>query len=313
MRPRREDLPGILGSILLDVDSGALVRMTFGFTPASYVDPRTDRVTVRLEHRLWEGGLLLPYRQVVEVRREIPELDLPVGSVIRATLDVVDLDFNPELDPGFFATSANPTRPAYNTADSAAFRRGLMEGMGPKRGLSPVSAAEIEAEARRAAGDRLASGLPRVRVYADRLSSVLRANRAEGVRIGLGASYSPREAIRLDALPAYGIGEGALAARVRGRWTAGQAGTATVAIHGHQLRDAGPFAGASGAVNTASSLLRNHDYTDPWFATGASAELDRAIGSAASIRVGAVWEEMSPVAVAGRVRLAGTGAGRASH
>lgn len=294
VRPRREDRPGMLGSIFLDVDSGALVRMTFSFTPASYVDPRTDRVTVRLEHRLWEGGLLLPHRQVVEVRREIPELDLPVGSVIRATLEVVDFEFNPQLDPGFFSAPAYVRRPLYNTADSTEFRGGLMDRMS-EEGLSPASVAEIEAEARRAARAHLVSGLPKVRVYADRISSVLRANRAEGVHIGLGASYSPREAIKLDVLPGYGTGDGTFTGRVRGRWIVGEATTATVTMHGHQLRDAGPFAGASGAVNTVSALFGNHDYTDPWFATGVSAGLDRAIGNASSIRVGAVWEEISAV------------------
>ena len=292
VRPRREDRAGMLGSIFLDADSGALVRMTFSFTPASYVDPRTDHVTVRLEHRLLEGGLLLPYRQVVEVRREIPELDLPVGSVIRATLEVVDFEFNPELAPGFFSTPAYPMRPPYDAADSTEFRDGLMDRMA-EEGLSPVSVADIEAEARRAARAHLVSGLPRVRFYADRVSSVLRANRAEGVHIGLGASYSPREAVKLDVLPGYGIGDGALAARVRGRWIVGEAATATATIHWHQFRDAGPFAGASGAVNTVSALFRNHDYTDPWFATGVSVALDRAIGSAASVRVAAVREEMS--------------------
>ncbi len=294
VRPRREDRPGMLGSIFLDVDSGALVRMTFGFTPASYVDPRTDRVTVRLEHRLWEGGLLLPHRQVVEVRREIPELDLPVGSVIRATLDVVDFEFNPELAAGFFQAPPYPMRPPYNAADSTEFRDALLGRMA-EEGLSPMSVADIEAEARRAVRARIASGLPKVRIYADRVSSVLRANRAEGVRIGLGASYSPWERVRLDALPAYRTGDGGLAARVRGQWMVGEAWAATVVLHTRQFRDAGPFAGASGAVNTLAALFTNQDYTDPWFATGAGASLDRAIGRAASVRVGAVWEEMSAV------------------
>ena len=294
MRPRREDRPAFVGSVFLEVETGALVRMVFSFTPASYVDPRTDRVTVRLEHSLWEEILWLPYRQVVEVRREIPELDLPVGSVIRATLEVVGYEFNPELEPRFFSRPTFPTRPAYGTADSTVFREGLMDRMA-EQGLSPVSIADIEAEARRAARAQLVSGLPKVRVYADRISSVLRANRAEGVHIGLGASFAPREAIKLDALPGYGTADGAFTGRVRGRWIVGEAATATVVLHGHQLRDAGPFPGASEAVNTVSTLFRNHDYTDPWFATGVRVGLDRAIGSGTSVRIGAVWEKMSGV------------------
>ncbi len=293
VRPRREDRPGLVGSVFVEAETGALVRMVFSFTPASYVDPRTDRITVRLEHSLWEERLWLPYRQVVEVRREIPQLDLPVGSVIRATLEVVDYEFDPELEPGFFSGPALVTRP-YGTADSTAFREGLMDRMA-EEGMFPVSIADIEAEARRAARARLASGLPKVRVYTDRLSSVLRANRAEGVHFGLGASYVPGEAFKVDALPGYRTADGTLTGRVRGRWIAGETVTATVAFHGRRLRDAGPFPGASGAVNTVSALFRNLDYTDPWFATGVRVDLDRAFGSGTGIRIGAVWEDMSGV------------------
>lgn len=293
VQPRREERPGFVGSVFVEAETGALVRMVFSFTPASYVDPRTDRITVRLEHSLWEERLWLPYRQVVEVRREIPELDLPVGSVIRATLKVVDYEFNPELGPGFFSGPALVTR-SYGTADSAVFREGLMDTMA-EEGMYPVGMADIESEARRAARARLVSGLPKVRVYADRFSSVLRANRAEGVHIGLGASYAPKEAIKLNALMGYGTADGRLTGRVRGRWIVGEIATATVTFHGRQLRDAGPFPGASGAVNTVSTLFRNLDYTDPWFATGVRVGLDRAFGSGTSIRVGAVWEEMSGV------------------
>ena len=291
VRPRREDRPGFVGSVFLEAETGALVRMIFSFTPASYVDPRTDRVTVRLEHSLWEEGLSLPYRQVVEVRREVPELDLPVGTVIRATLEVSDYEFNPELQPGFFYGPALLVS-SYGAADSSVFRDGLMDRMA-EEGLSPASLAQVEAEARRAARAQLVSGLPRVRVYADGVSSVLRANRAEGVYVGLGGSYAPRESVKVDVLPGYGVGGRALAGRMRGRWIAGEAATATVELYRRQLRDAGPLPAASGAVNTLSTLFRDLDYTDPWFATGVALELDRTVGESAGIRVGAFWEEMS--------------------
>ncbi len=292
VQPRNRDHPGFVGSVFIEAETGALVRMVFSFTPASYVDRRTDRITVRLEHSLWDERWWLPYRQVVDVRREMPELDLPVGSVIRATLEVLDYEFNPVVAPEFFARPTFPLRPVYGAADSTVFRDGLMDGMA-EQGLSPVNLAAIEAEARRVAQARLVSGLPRVRVYADRFSSVVRANRAEGVFVGLGASYVPGEAARFDFLPGYATADGAFAGRVRGQWMVGEAATATVSLHGHQLRDAEPFAGASGAVNTASVLLRNYDYSDPWFATGASVSLATAIGNATSVTVSAAWEEMS--------------------
>ena len=290
VRPRDEDRPGFVGSVFLEAETGALVRMVFGFTPASYVDPRTDRISVTLEHS-WEESLWLPYRQIVEVRREMPELDLPVGTVIRATLEVIDYEFNPELEPWFFSGPPLLLRP-YGPADSSVFRAGLTDRMA-EEGLSPVSWASIEAEGRRVARESLVSGLPRVRVYADRFSSVLRANRAEGLHFGLGVSYAPNQSLKLDALPGYGTADRTLTGRLRGRWMVGDGGTATIVLHAHDLRDAGPFPGASRAVNTLSALVRNHDYTDPWFATGVRVGLDRAVGLSSSIGVDVHWEEMT--------------------
>ena len=289
VRPRRDDVPAFVGSLFLEAETGALARMVFTFTPASYVDPRSDRINVRLEHALWEETLWLPYRQVVEVRREIPELDLPVGSVIRATLEVTDYDFDPELEPWFFHGPPVTMAP-YGAADSAEFRAGLMDRMA-EEGLSPVSMARIEAEARQAARTRLVSGLPKARLYADRFSSVLRTNRVEGVHVGMGASFSPREFLKLDGLAGYGTANHQITATLRGRWTAATS-TTTIELYRRQLRDPGPQPGASGAVNTLSTLLRNLDYTDPYFATGARLSVERRVGDGARIRIGGSWEDL---------------------
>ena len=293
VRPRREDVPAFVGSIFLEATTGALARMVFSFTPASYIDRRNDRINVRLEHELWEDTWWLPYRQVVEVRREIPELDLPVGTVIRATLKVTDYNFEPDLPPEFF--SGPPiTLARYGAADSSEFREGLMDRMA-EEGLSPVSLTTIEAEARRIAREQVVSGLPRTRLYADRFSSLLRANRAEGVYLGVGISFAPRPALKLDGMAGYGFASRKVSATLRGRWTADDATTrTTLELYGHQLRDAGPRSGASTAMNTLSTLFRNLDYTDPYFATGARAAFDHQVGGGgARIHLGAAWEDFS--------------------
>ena len=289
VRPRSEDVPAFVGSIFLQASTGALARMVFSFTPASYIDRRNDRVHVRLEHRLWEEWWL-PYRQVVEVRREMPELDLPVGTVIRATLGVSDYDFEPDLPPDFFQGSTI-TLAHYGAADSSEFREGLMDRMA-EAGLSPVSLAGIEAEARRIVREQVVSGLPRTRLYADRFSSLLRANRAEGVYAGMGVSFAPRPFLKLDGMAGYGFANRKVSATLRGRWTAGDATTVTtVELYGHQLRDPGPRPGASPALNTLSTLLRNLDYTDPYFATGGRAAIDHRFGGdGTSVHLHGEWE-----------------------
>ena len=294
VRPRRQDRPAFVGSVFVEATTGALARLRFSFTPASYVDPRVDRVTVRLEHSRHEGGLWLPYRQVVEVRREMPELDLPVGSVIRATLRVKAYDFDPDL-PAWRFRGPPVTVVDYGRADSTVFEEGLMDRMA-EEGLSPVSLGSIEEEARRAVRRELVSGLPRLRLHTDRASSLLRANRAEGVRVGLGASFSPGPALKLDGSGGFAFATRAFDATLRGRWTAPDAATTTtLELYGGQLRDSGPLPGASGAVNTLSTLLRNRDHTDPHFATGGRMALERRLGETARFAVGMAIEEHAGV------------------
>ena len=292
VHPRDEAVPALVGSVFVEADTGALVRMVFTFTPASYVDPRSDRITVRLEHALWEETLWLPYRQVVEVRREIPQLDLPVGSVIRATLQVTGYEFDPLMEPGFFQ-GPRVTMVPYGAADSTEFRTGLMDRMA-EEGLSPVSMARIEAEVRRQARARLVSGLPRVRVHADAFSSVLRANRAEGVHFGLGMSFTPRDRFRLQTLAGYQSSPGTLSGTLSGRLgTQHGLTTTTFELYARRLQDAGPRTAASGAVNTLSTLLRGVDYTDPYFASGLRLAIERGVGDGASITIGGRVEELS--------------------
>ncbi|MXW16486.1 MAG: hypothetical protein F4X60_07195 [Gemmatimonadetes bacterium] len=294
VRPRRDDVPAFVGSVYLEGETGALVRMAFGFTPASYIDERTDRIHVRLEHALWEERFWLPYRQEVEVRREMPELDLPVGTIIRAQLEVTDYHFQPEFGPDFFS-GPRVTMVPYGTADSTAFREGLLDRMA-EEGLSPVSMARLEAEARQIAREQLVSGLPKMRLYADRFSSVLRANRGEGVHVGMGTSFAPRPDLKLQGLAGYGFASGKPSATLRGRWSGGGGTATTVELFGYQMRDLGPRSGASGALNTLSTVLLNRDYSDPYFATGARfAVRHQPGGGAVSLHLGAAWEHFDGI------------------
>ncbi|MDH3223511.1 MAG: hypothetical protein OEO23_07330, partial [Gemmatimonadota bacterium] len=277
VRPVDPSLPAITGSLTIDAESGALTRARFTFTPASYVDPRVDNVTVSLEHALWEDKHWLPYKQVLEVRREIPELDLPVGSMIRATLEVNDYLFNPPLDDLRFAT-ARIKRPDYTTADTSAFRSGLMDHM-EAEGLTPVTMEQLQTEARQTVRDQMVSGLPRFRFYTDRFSSVFRANRAEGVYLGGGASFSPHQAVRVEAQAGHGMGNGQSSGTLRAGWAppSHPSTELSLEIRGHALADLGPRPGASGAVTSLYALLGEPGLSDPYFTTGATAAWTRTL------------------------------------
>ena len=102
VRPRDPGLPGFVGTLFLDRETAAVVRMNFTFTPASYVDRQLDYIRVSLENALWDRRYWLPYRQSLEIRRKLPFLDLPVGSVIRGRWEIGDYNFEDDLPDLFF-------------------------------------------------------------------------------------------------------------------------------------------------------------------------------------------------------------------
>src|SRR5690606_31697233 len=128
VRPKNPDEPAIIGSIFLEAASAALVRMTFTFTPSSYIDPRLDFINVALENGLWAGRYWLPYEQRLEIRREIPELDLPFGTVIRTRMRVGNYRFNEEVPIWLFLSPNRITMAPREERESFGFEQPIDAG-----------------------------------------------------------------------------------------------------------------------------------------------------------------------------------------
>lgn len=268
VRPRRTDLPGYIGSIHVDEASGSVVRMDFTFTEASYPDPRNDYVRVRLEHMLWEGGLWLPRTQVIEVRRESPRWDLPLGTVVRSRLEVSEYR---EGGPGAVRHSGPPVLVDPSAAtDTSRFLGGLLDRMAAEElaistGAEATDAASIERLAR--------SGLPRLRPHADRISSVLRANRSEGVRLGAGASFTRASGARAEALVGYAFGSSRPSIDIALHAPRGEL-RPSLGAHWRTLRDVGWLAEGPDVIGSFGVLLSGEDRIDPYLVTGVEARLD---------------------------------------
>src|SRR5690606_2916646 len=105
-----------------------IVRMDFTFTQSSYVDRYLDYINISLDNGLWQGRYWLPNQQRVEIRRRIPELDIPAGSVIRANVQVGNYRFDEPLPPAFFSPRRLPRprggRPAACSAGHLPLRGG---------------------------------------------------------------------------------------------------------------------------------------------------------------------------------------------
>ena len=268
VRPRDSSLPAFVGSLFLDAATGAISRLEFTFTPVSYVDRRIDRVRITLEHGLWQGRWWLPFRQQVEVRREIPELDIRVQSVIQGVLTVEEYTFNEELPVAMFA-GPRLVLPGADGTDDSHFRRGLFDEM-EAQGLQRPDLALLEAEARQMVRERALSGLPATRIHWDRVSSLVRANRVEGVFAGAGLSRSVGADTRISVLGGWASGarQASGVARIRRQGPTGPA--IRVEALGAALHDMGQTPGLDPLLNTVATLAFGRDYLDPYRVDGGS-------------------------------------------
>ena len=253
VRPLDTSGPGFVGSVFVERRAGDIVRMDFTFTPASYVDRYLDYINISLDNGLWSGRFWLPNEQRVEIRRRIPELDIPAGSVIRANMRVGDYRFDEPTPFGFFSGSSVVALPR---AQREAFpfeedihARVREEGLGPETELGDI---------RRMAGellqDRAFGRSRRLRLRTSGFSEVLRYGRAEGPAVFLSAGLEPVPGLRA------GLGAG---------WAGGpDHPLASLALHGssgsvrlegrgyiNDPQDLGLQPAASGALNSLAALF----------------------------------------------------------
>lgn len=274
VRPKDFEAPGFVGSLFLDRDSKAIVRMSFSFTPSSYVDPYLDHISISLENGLWLGKHWLPFRQQLEIRREVPYLDIPAGSVIRGSFEVGDYQINPPLPPTLFSGRTVTALPEAERR-SFPFEDSLhaqldQEGLGGFR--SPPEMDEIRSLALSIAKDRYLSGLARTRIFLPQptASSALRYNRAEGVFVGGGVSHILLPQLGVSIYGGFSAGRERPEAEVR--ITGGERHPRSgVAFYLNRPQDHGPVQAIDGVLNSLASLSLNEDYTDLFFLSGARA------------------------------------------
>jgi len=289
VRPKRLDQPGFVGNLFLDQATGAIVRMNFSFTPASYVDPYLDYIRISLDNSLWMGRHWLPYRQEMEIRREIPLLDVLAGSVIRGRFEVRDYEFNVDYGPLTFAgrhvTSASPAQRA-----AFEFERGLLDEI-EQEGLTPSPAlADVEAQVREVVEDRYLTGLAPLRFYLASISEGFRYDRAEGLYLGGGTTLRPTADLRLRGSVGYGFGRERVSASLSAESARTGRLNPRLSLYWDALQDMGGHPGATPLENTVTSLSGSKDYLDPYFARGGAITFRdgaRVAGPTLTLR----WEE----------------------
>ncbi len=276
VRPRDPARPGILGTIHLDLATASIVRMAFTFTSASYIDPRNDRVHVELDYGLWEGRHWLPNLQQIEVRREVPALDLGVGTVIRAVLEVRDYELD-TLRSGDLANLPPVTFQPPDERGAFPFSTGVYDRM-EAHGLGAVAVdtdpEELRSRALEWARDIGSSGLSPVRFHLSGLSSALRYNRVEGARLGAGGTVQPRSAVRIRGSAGYAFGSGEPQLTVSFDETLTAAWTLRLRAYLRERGELGLSPGSSPVVSSLGAFLAGEDYLDFYWVSGGRVGLD---------------------------------------
>jgi len=276
VRPKDASRPALVGSVFVDRRAGDIVRMEFTFTPVSYVDEQLDYINVLLENGLYKGRFWLPNRQQVELRRELPELDLPAGGMIRGTMRITNYRFNQGLAASLFAGRRVVSVPV-RQRESFAFEESIDAEL-REAGLSAEGElGDVRREAAELVGRRLLSGLPGNQLSLRTASSSIRYNRAEGLALAAGVRFTPAEQVALDLRG--GVALGRMRPFAEAELSRGLLPD-RVALGGYldRPRDLGGFPVISGAMNSLTALLAGYDFSDPYFATGAELRMDRAMG-----------------------------------
>jgi hypothetical protein len=276
VQPRDASEPAFVGALFVEAEAGTLVRMRFTFTPASYVDPRTERIHVDVEHSLWEGRYWLPYRQELEVRRQAPEVDFGVATVIRAQLAVSDYDFESAvvMPPG----RSRITFPI-GAGDITRFEETLAQAAA-RHGLQVVSAQDVAAgfSAQQAALRMLRrqpDGLPRARLHVPSFSSLLRANRAEGTVVGGGVSIRPGAGTLVTVHAGFATGPEHANVRATLSRAVGDAAMLHVLARVNDMREIEPAPAGALFLNSVTTLLGGRDWLDPYYVTGVGVHMRR--------------------------------------
>ena len=260
VRPKDMAAPRIVGTLSLDAVSGDLVRLRFSFTPAAYLDPSLEDITVVLENARVEDRWWLPFRQEIEIRRRVQWIDFPARSIIRGRWEIGDYQLNaavpktvPQGPPigGLRApadSTGNWTEPLADIVATVA-----TPATGEDLGL-------VRREIERITGQRVTAGAPPIRLGITGVSDVVRVNRVQGLALGAGLSLHPTEGTIFRPRVAYGFGNQRLTMDFR--VDVATRGTVLSMVLGRSIRDVADRPVVSGIVNSILAQEGGNDYGD---------------------------------------------------
>jgi hypothetical protein len=260
-RPRDGRQAAAIGSVFLDRETAAVVRLSMTFTRAAILDKRIETLVVTLENGLVRERYWLPRRQEVEVSRGSTWLDIPVRGIVRGRWDVSNYDVNEQVP------AATQLLPRWSSvpADSLrkyAFENRIVDILPPE--IQIASSEEVvraREQAEMAVRAAMLARPAKTRVTGRGISDGIRYNRAEGLSLGVGASQRWGSGWLLSARGRYGIDDREAKGRVSiGRAPAFGREPLLQLFAERDLRDVAS-AERGGLTNSLGAALFGSDYT----------------------------------------------------
>ena len=295
VRPRSFAEPRVVGTLFIDVESAALVRFRFSFTPRAYLDPQLEDISVVLENALYEERWWLPYRQDIEIRRRTTWLDFPARGIIRGRWEIGPYQFLGSVPAAaFIGPAIGGLRQPVDTGGH--WQEPLSRAIAGV--AQPVTQADLDAvrtEVERIAGAHVLSGLPGRRLAAGSVSDIAHVNRVQGLALGFGASFG-HASFRVKPSVGYGTSdERIIGALVLG----GSTGSSEWSLTGaRRVRDFSDLPVVSGIVNSFTSQEAGDDHGDYVLLEQALLGLRHRVGGGAALAFEGGWERSSSMAVA---------------
>ncbi|MDX2059237.1 MAG: hypothetical protein SFV24_15620 [Gemmatimonadales bacterium] len=283
VRPRNPAEPAVIGSFAIDVERAVVVRSRLAFTPAAYRDRDLEDIVVSLERALVDGQYWLPYRQEIEIRRRSAIVDFPLRGVIRGRWEIGDHRVNDGVPA---AVVSGPSIGGLLRPDGRGFDVPIAARV--DSGLVPAERDDLDrvrGAAARAVRRRMLSGLPTLRPAVTRVSDILRVNRVEGLRFGIGVAGSGGPIDRASVRAGYGTADRLLTGTAEFDRVVGRA---TVGLRAQrEVVDVGDWPATSGVVNSLAAQEGGRDLGDYVLRTWAGVEVRWPAGAGGENRVAA--------------------------
>lgn len=274
-RPKDPSAARAVGSVYVDRESGAVVRMALGFTRAALRDKELEDISVILENGLIEGRFWLPRRQEVQIRRSGTWLDYPARGIIRGRWDISDYDVNVPVGPVFdggpeieAAPGSRITRGGEVTSPGFTFSGNLLDSLpSDVRSFASTDVAKLQSQARALIQARAIERARGVALNGRSVSDFVHVDRVEGIAVGAGVTLHPAPRVSLGGGADYGFSDKDFKPHVSLGYTSpGGLGLSLSAYR--VLHDASIVPERSGLINSFAAQEFGSDYTDLYTARG---------------------------------------------